>query len=471
MNSINASDSTVSPTPASFGGVVPSLSIRADFGPPRTEMTYGALMPWCGRLWTITYVSHTGKSGSGGGLFWIGDDFIRHRHPESKDGTYANRWIHYESSQLVMGPHVIDEEQNVRTVPELIDVRVCGTSGHLFDPKNLCYVLGMEGELFELNVHTLECRRIASLVEELGVKSETKAHFKACYTFDDRLMVANNSYTEADHAGRELDGRLAQWDGEGAWEIVQKGPFVEVTGRGEFSDACFATGWDRASAVLMMYLKRDRKWRRYRLPKASHCYEHAWQTEWPRIREVEHERFLLDLHGMYYELSPWAFDGHIWGVRPIASHLWVHTDFCAWRGLLVTTQDNASAHGKENRLCAEPQSGLWLGKTEDLWSFGPVKGWGGPWWETDVEADVPSDPYLMTGFGQACAHLSQRGGAAARFQIEIDFMGNGNWQMLCELEVPANGYTCHVFEPGFSAHWVRFRSRQATTATAQLAYS
>ncbi|MDA3873156.1 MAG: hypothetical protein PF795_04275, partial [Kiritimatiellae bacterium] len=215
MNSLTATDSPIPVPPASFSGVVPSLAIRADFGPPRTEMTYGALMPWCGRLWTITYVSHTGRSGSGGGLFWIGDDLVRHRHPESKDGTYANRWIHFESSQLLIGPHIIDKEHNVRTIPELIDVRVCGSSAHLFDPENLCYMLGMEGELFELNVHTLECRHIASLVDELGVQSEAKAHFKACYTFDDRLMVVNNSYDEEDHAGKVLDGRLAQWDGKG----------------------------------------------------------------------------------------------------------------------------------------------------------------------------------------------------------------------------------------------------------------
>ena len=35
----------------------------------------------------------------------------------------------------------------------------------------------------------------------------------------------------------------------------------------------------------------------YRLPKASHTYDHLWTTEWPRIREVETERYLMDMHG------------------------------------------------------------------------------------------------------------------------------------------------------------------------------
>lgn len=131
---------------------------------------------------------------SGGGLYWIDTDMTRHKH----------------------------------------SVSTCGTSGHLFDPENLCYVLGMEGELFELNVHTLACTQIARLVEKLGVKSESKAHFKACYTFDERLMVVNNSYLEEDHRGERADGRLAQWDGKGEWEIIERSPFVEVTGRGGF---------------------------------------------------------------------------------------------------------------------------------------------------------------------------------------------------------------------------------------------
>ncbi|MCO5217448.1 MAG: hypothetical protein M9909_01225 [Thermomicrobiales bacterium] len=39
-------------------------------------------------------------------------------------------------------------------------------------------------------------------------------------------------------------------------------------------------------------------------------------TEWPRIREVETERFLMDAHFMFYELAPLAYEGKIWGVRP-----------------------------------------------------------------------------------------------------------------------------------------------------------
>ena len=56
------------------------------------------------------------------------------------------------------------------------------------------------------------------------------------------------------------------------------------------------------------------KWMTYRLPKASHAYDHLWQTEWPRIREVETERYLLDVHGLFYELSPLGWGAATWAV-------------------------------------------------------------------------------------------------------------------------------------------------------------
>ena len=39
---------------------------------------------------------------------------------------------------------------------------------HLTDPKNLVYMLGMEGELIELNVRTLKTKRLFALTKELG---------------------------------------------------------------------------------------------------------------------------------------------------------------------------------------------------------------------------------------------------------------------------------------------------------------
>lgn len=465
-----SSSSTESIPVLSFSGVVPSLSQSADLGPPRSECGIGCLMPWNGRLYVLNYLSHRGKDGSGTGLRVIDENFQMERHPDGVDGTYANRFIHYASNQLIIGPHIIDSDHHVRTIEKLINVRICGTSAHLTDPRNLVYMLGMEGELFEVNVHTLEATQIFDLTRELDTAGEFGCHFKDCYTAFGRLVVANNDYSEADFQGKIASGTLAEFDGD-KWTVLERKPFVCVRGRGRFTDTIFATGWDRSSAILKVFTNTDKTWRTYRLPKASHTHDHKWQSEWPRIREIEHERFLLDLHGMFYELSPWAYEGHVWGIKPICQHLWVLGDFCSWKGLLVMGADNASPAHAENTLCAEPQSGLWFGKTDDLWQFGKPQGWGGPWWEDDVQAGVPSDPYLMTGFDKKVLHLSHETNEPVDFTIEVDFHGNGKWKTLETVATPANGYKSHVFPTGYSAHWVRVTSNKACKASAQFHYT
>jgi hypothetical protein len=457
-------------SPASFSGVIPSLSLTAELGPPRTECAAGAMMPWADRLWIVTYVSHKAGTGLGTGLYEIDADLHMEQRPESVVGTFTNRMAHFESNQLFIGPHVIDADRNVRNIESLYDVRICSTMRHLEDPANKVYMLGMEGEFFEMDVHTLETRHLFDLTVELGVPSHEYAHFKAGYSNFGRVVVANNSYDERDFDGREAAGRLAEWDGK-EWRILEHKPFIEVAGRGSFSGTIFAMGWDRASAILMVYTENNGEWTRYRLPKASHTFDHMWQTEWPRIRETEHERFLMDCHGMFYELSPWAYGNRVWGIRPISTHLWVVAEFCTYRGMLVLGPDNASSHWGANILAGDPQSALWFGKTDDLWQFGKPKGWGGPWWQDAVRAGEPSDPFLMTGFDQKCLHLSHEEDGAAEFSIEVDFLGNGAWKHYGTVNVPSRGYKHHEFPAGFSAHWVRVIPDRDCVATAHFVYT
>ncbi len=464
------SESADASRPLCISGVVPSLSMKCELGPPRSECGIGALVAWAGRLWAVTYVSHKAATGVGGGLFEITPDFRLIHRPESLTGTYANRYIHFESNQLFIGPHVIDADRGVRTIEPLADVRLTGTTPHLEDPAGKVYMLGMEGELYEVDVKSLAVTELADLTEVLGIPSHKYAHFKAAHCAFGRLVVANNSYDERDFLGTEAAGRLAEWDGQ-TWTVLDRRPFVEVTGRGGFSGTIFATGWDRASAVLRVFTEADGRWRTYRLPKASHTFDHMWQTEWPRIRETEHERFLMDCHGMFYELSPWAYGGRVWGLRPVSTHLWVLGDFCSWQGLLVMGADNASPSGGQSHLVGEPQSGLWFGRTDDLWRLGKPAGWGGPWWREPVAAGEPSDPYLMTGFDAKCLHLSHEAREAVGFTVEVDFLGDGTWKTYEEFAVPAGGYVHHEFPPGFSAHWVRLTSSADCTATGYFTYT
>ena len=111
-------------------------------------------------------------------------------------------------------------------------------------------------------------------------------------------------------------------------------------------------------------------WQTYRLPKASHAYDHLWQTEWPRIREVETERYLMDMHGMFYELSPLGWAGSTWGIRPVCQHLRMIPDFTSYRGFLVLGGNQVSSIFDNNVVTGQAQAGLWFGKTDDLWNFG-----------------------------------------------------------------------------------------------------
>lgn len=283
-----------------------------------------------------------------------------------------------------------------------------------------------------------------------------------------RLVVCSNEYFEANWKRERAQGRLAEFDGK-TWTILERKPFICTAGRHDFGGTIFATGWDQASAILKVFTDADKTWRTYRLPKSSHCFDHKWQTEWPRIRETEHERLLMDCLGMFYELSPWAYGNRVWGIRPISTHLWVHGDFCSWRGMLVLGADNASPSNKHSPTTAEPQSGLWMGKTDDLWQFGKPKGWGGPWWEEPVKANVPSDPYLLTGFEHKCIEIRHDAGRPVKFDVEIDLHGHGVFTRYKTIET--SDAIIDVFPTGLSGHWLRVVPHADCIASAQLHYT
>ena len=425
-------------------------------------------MPWANRLWLVSYVSHKADSGAGTGLYEIDENLTMRKHPESVVGTYANRMIHAPSNQLIIGPHIIDTEGDVRTIEEIQEHRLTATIEHLEDPIHKVYFLTMEGLLLEVDVHTLRAKRLFDLTEELAIPKDVSPHFKGGYTGNCRVIVANNTYDERDFEGASAGGRLAEWDGT-TWTVLERTAFNEVTGRKNMGQVIFATGWDKASAIFKVFAKGQ--WSTYRLPKASHTFDHYWQTEWPRIREVESERYLMDCHGMFYELSPVAYSGKIWGVRPISTHLRIIPDFCSWRGFLVLGGNQVTPIRDSNLLAGEPQAGLWFGKTDDLWQFGKPKGWGGPWWEKPVSAGDPSDPYLMTGFDRKGLHLYHDAGDVVDFTVEVDFLGDQTWRTYDVLQVPPGGYVHHEFPTGFSAHWVRVSSDTACTATAYFVYT
>jgi len=350
------SDSAKS-SPVQVNGVFPNLTVMAKGIGSNSEAGIGALIPWAQKLWAVGYVAHI--SGLGLGLYEISEDMTMRRHPASVTGTFANRMVHWPSGQAFIGPYAIDADGNVRVIEGLKGVRLAATCEHLTDPANKVYFLGMEGRFWEVDVHTLEVTPLFDLVKELEINAAP--HFKSGCSAEGRVVVANNTYDEQEFLGKRDAGRLAEWDGK-KWTIIERNPFVEVHGSarsGSYGgNTIYATGWTRSSVVLRALVKG--RWQRYLLPKASQTWEHAWNTEWMRIRHAVTERLLMDAHGMFYELPPFSYGGHIWGIRPICSHLRVVPDFCYWRGLFVMASDQID-HDQ-----GQPQSGLWFGNIDDL---------------------------------------------------------------------------------------------------------
>ena len=126
-------------------------------------------------------------------------------------------------------------------------------------------------------------------------------------------------------------------------------------------------------------------------------------------------------------------------------------------------------YGDNNPVAGQPQSGIWFGKTDDLWSWGKPQGWGGPWRRAAIKAGEASDPFLMTGFDRKVLHV--KSDKPAEFEVQIDFLGGGDWVTYETLKTGADGYRYHAFPAGFSAHWVRIVPKTTCTASAEFIYT
>lgn len=437
--------------------VLPNVGLTADSTAPRSEAGVGALMPWADSLWAVTYNSHKARTGTNLWLYRIDENLKAHK-VERHDGTHANRLIHKESSQCFIGPFAIGANGDVRPIKDLYDHRLTSTFRHLTDPANRVYMLTMEGLMFEVDVKTLKATETINVLQAMNIKA--RPHFKGGFTAQGRVVIANNGFYEYG----DNDAGLFEFDGK-SWRALSRKPHMDVAARQDMGQVMFCTGWDEMSVLLWALV--EGKWQRYRLPKASHAFQHAWQTEWMRIREVETEHYLMDIQGMFYELQPIAFQKQIWGVKPICQHLRIIPDYTSFRGLLALGGNQTTANADNNAVAGQPQSGIWFGKTDDLWSWGKPAGWGGVWRKTSVKAGEPSDPYLMTGFGKKVLHLQLANRGSIR--IEVDFLGDGTWVTYSQQNI--RNYEYFVFPDGFSAHWLRLTSMEDNVVTAELHYT
>jgi hypothetical protein len=477
---------SVSAEPLSISGVYPHLTMFNN----ENECGTGAVVPWQGSLWAITYAPHA-PNGSSDKLYEITEDLEQIIFKDSVGGTPANRMIHRKSDQLLIGPYQIDNKRQIRVLPpSKIFGRLTGTAHHLTDPDKV-YHATMEQGLYEVDVNTLEviCHirdRHAEAPEEGVVTMVPGAHGKGLYSGQDRVVFSNNGEKGPKNDPTVTSGVLAQWFGEGDWEKVRRNQFTEITGPGGIygnekpdTDPIWAMGWDARSVILA--LLEDREWHYYRLPKGSHSYDgsHGWNTEWPRIREIGEDDLLGTMHGTFWRFPATFSRSHSGGIAPRSNYLKVIGDFCRWNDRIVLGCDDSAraeflnkrsfkaAHGAP----LQSNSNLWFIDPERLDDMGPVIGRGSVWLRDDLELGQVSDPYLFSGYDYRQLHLTHGSEEALSFVLEVDREGNNQWAALREFTVKPQSAVSHIFSVEEKGAWVRIRSLSAAkNVTANFQY-
>ncbi|MFM1995648.1 MAG: hypothetical protein RLZZ111_35 [Planctomycetota bacterium] len=475
------------PGPVSYGGRYPHLAVSNAQG----ECGIGAVVPWADRLWFITYGPHL-PNGSDDKLYELDASLHLTPRPESVGGTPAARLIHRESNQLVIGPYLIGADRTVRAVsPRRMPGRLTAAARHLTDPAGKVYVADMEGLVYELDVRSAEPQR-------LFARPAPGWHAKGGYSGQGVLVLANNG----EHAAGTADafkpflyaipntrnapaeaGVLAEWDGKD-WRLIRRRQFTDVTGPGGIAGPpsaeapLWAIGWDEKSVLLMVRSFADAQagknpWHAFRLPKACGSYDgdHGWHTEWPRIREVvpaadgEPARFILTMHGGWYELPAGFSATSPCGLEPLCTHLKITGDVAPWRvdgrQVIVFGCDDAARSGfkselqnPRNDLTGRSNSNLWFTTWESLRAQGRPAGTAYAWRDEDVTAGRPSDPVLFSGgYHGRCVHLAHRGDSGVAFTLEA---GCGEtWREVAVQTVPAQGYAHVELPDDVPGDWIR----------------
>jgi hypothetical protein len=486
--------------PQAWSGIYPELAYFNNEG----ECGTGAVVPWADRLWVITYGPHL-PYGSSDKLYEITPDLQQIVRPESVGGTPANRMIHKESNQLIIGPYLIGAERDVRVIPpKLMPGRLTGNARHLTEPANKIYYATMEDGLYEVDVRTLA---VKGLIKEImnkpkpGQTAEVSPatitstlsgyHGKGLYSGQGLVILANNGERspKALLDPTIVSGGLGSFNGEGNWSLIRRNQFTEVTGPGDLTgnadpakDPIWTVGWDFRSVILMVM--EDGKWTSYRLPKGSHSYDgaHGWNTEWPRIRDIGEEGSrLMTMHGLFWKFPANFSSKHSAGVTPRSAYLKVIGDFTRWQDRLVFGCDDTAKSEFLNKRPAkgalagpgQSQSNLWFTALDAPDKLGPAIGRGSVWVDEPVQAGVPSDPFLLAGFAKRAVQLQHDGEAATTFTLEIDAQGDGQWKSWRDVALTSRNRSAWVEIPSaLPGAWIRAKAdRDVAKASVTFQYA
>lgn len=403
--------------------------------------------------------------------------------PESVGGTPADRMIHRESNQLIIGPYFIDKDCNVRALSyKDAQGRYTGVARHLTDPAHKVYIATMEEGFYEVDVNTLKHKELypdanTGVHNDTGVNPENNllpgAHGKGLYSGQGVLVFSNNgeAIPEALEKFNIPSGCLAEWDGKD-WKVVRRNQFTEVTGPGGIygnpspaTDPIYALGWDYKSVLLGV--RENGGWSFYRLPKASNSYDgaHGWNTEWPRIREVGTQSdpfMLMTMHGMFWKFPQRFGKNNDKGIMPLSAYLKVIGDFTRWNDRLVFGCDDSAQKEFLNKRRikgdiagpGQSNSNLWFLDPGQVSELGPTNATGSVWLNEDIKSGEASDPFLFGPWAKRCAWIRNDGKETVVFQF-VAKGADGKDKVLKTVTVPASDSRFAEFSATDKGEWIR----------------
>jgi len=479
-------------SPLNISGIYPHLAYYNE----QAECGTGAVVPWAGSLWAVTYGPHC-PFGSNDKLYRITPDLQQIICPESVGGTPASRMIHAESNQLFIGSYAIDKNGNVRVI-SLKDApgRYTGYARHLFEPQSKIYLGTMEEGFYEVDVHTLQT---TMLYEDGNVATGSYRpnplilgeHGKGLYSGQGVMVYSNNG--ERTESGEEMrkfnieSGSLSEWDGK-EWKLVRRNQFTEVTGPGGIygnqqpdTDPVWANGWDHKSVLVGV---RDQgEWSFFRLPKASYSYDgaHGWNTEWPRIRDIGlpgQPDYLMTMHGMFWQFPATFTASNTAGIRPRSAYLKIIGDFARWDDRLVFGCDDAAKSEFLNKRkvkgniegTGQSNSNLWFTPVDRPDKLGTRTASGYVWLNETIQTNTPSEPFLFAGWDTRSAWVKNDGNQPVEFRFEIDGKGTSQWSDLKKVIVEAGASKLISFTNAEQGEWVRVSTDKTTVASVSFVY-
>jgi hypothetical protein len=452
-----------------------------------SENGVGAVVPWAGRLYFITYLAGMNVDGAQR-LFELDDQLeLKPLGEPFYGGSNACRMIHEPTGQLILGPYLLDRERRLRQilVSKVMPMHLSAVARHTSDPQKV-YFFGLAQERSVVDVGGKEAFVPAEAITMLPRLSEIQKekfgfvahHGKGLYTGQGRIIHASNGRPDA--RTPLPSGSLMEWDEKDGWQLIRRAQMDEVTGPGgirgaeKAEDPIWSIGWDQRSALLMVR-EAATGWHTYRLPKGGYTHDapSGWYAEWPRIRDVglEGGRLLMNQNGILYGFPRGFASGASGGLRPLATFHKMMVDYAGWNGRIVVGCNDASHF--DNALAGRVHSNLMFLEKGELERYGGrPAGAGGVWVREPIQAGVPSDPYLAAGFDHRVLHLAHGEEQAVAFSVQVEASGRNEWREWRTVSVPARSYTHLVLPQNLQCEWLRLESnRNAGAATAYLSYS